>query len=101
MDNEERDPKLPLWLMSPHQGVAGEGVACTVFPGGVLSLNNVTAKIRQQPRRSDIIAAAVEVSPMLAGTRLRCSQSQPLGDPNQTHGWSFYTDFSGQPQDGI
>lgn len=76
-------------------------MTCTGFLGRVLSLNNVTAKIRQQPRRSHVIAGAVEVSPMLAGTRLRCSQRQPLGDPNQTHGWSFYTDFSGQPQDGI
>lgn len=50
-----------------------------VFLGRMLSLNNVTAKMRQQPKSSHVIADAIEVSPMLAVTKLRCSQSRPLG----------------------
>lgn len=93
-----RETLISPLAQSPHQGVAGEEGTCTVFPGRVLSLNSVRAEIRPQPRRSLVIAGAVEVSPMLAGTRLRCSQSQPLEGPLITPmGGPFIQAFLGEP----
>lgn len=52
-------------------------MTCTAFLGRVLCLNKVAARVGQQPRKSYVIAVD-EVTPVLAGTKLRRPRSWPL-----------------------